>query len=480
MSRMSQNFTVFEKKITDHSFQIRLFLILFFFIIYILASLVPHYNFQTTAWDLGIFNQTIYNYAHGRIGPNTIMELNNTLGDHFELILFIISPLYWLFQSYTLLIVQIIAVILGGIGVYKLIKEKTKNETAALGAMAILYLFYGVFSAIVYDYHNNVVGAMMIPWIFYSLEKEKIKWYYLLLFIFLLAKENMALIGAAIGISLIIFSKKYRIRGVLTATISLAYFFLVVTVIMPHLSSGTYRHWDNYAALGSSPITALRNISVHPIKTAVMFFDQPRKLISWQYLLLAGGILLIFCPSMLVVAVPILAVKFLSNNPGHWGLSYQYSVELAPIVAIGVGLTLARLRPKRRLPILSLLLILNIIQIFTITFNEDKKITDLLSAGYYQSAEHSQVAAALSRIPKNASVSAQNTLVPHLTDRKNIFVFPVNHDSEYVILNTNSNRTLPIKNNEEYWNEIRKIYPKDYQLIFNRQGVLLFKKYENQ
>ncbi len=98
----------------SHKFLILILVV--FGIIYGLISLVNHYNFRTYALDLGLVNHAIYDYAHFRVNYSTLLldaSPMNFLGSHFTLLPLLFSPLYWLFGSYTLLIVQIAAVLFG-------------------------------------------------------------------------------------------------------------------------------------------------------------------------------------------------------------------------------------------------------------------------------------------------------------------------------------------------------------------------------
>src|SRR6185295_709951 len=113
-------------------FQRRLafFTLIFFGCIYALISWVNHYLFRTSAYDLGIYNQAIYHYAHLRINHPTIFDppITNFLSDHFDLVLPVISPLYYLFGSYTLLIVQVVVILIGGLGVFRYFKLKSTDD----------------------------------------------------------------------------------------------------------------------------------------------------------------------------------------------------------------------------------------------------------------------------------------------------------------------------------------------------------------
>ncbi|MFC7666757.1 DUF2079 domain-containing protein [Hymenobacter humi] len=78
-----------------------------------LLALVNHYLFRTFAYDLGIYNQALWDYAHLRPNVNSVMRYNNLFGDHFTLLQPLYAPLYWVFGSYTLLVVQIGLILVG-------------------------------------------------------------------------------------------------------------------------------------------------------------------------------------------------------------------------------------------------------------------------------------------------------------------------------------------------------------------------------
>ena len=110
-------------------------------IIFCSISLVNHYNFRTFGWDLGINNNAIYDYAHFRWNDCMIMQpqFNNVLSDHFSLLPIIFSPLYWVFGTYTMLIVQILGILWGGVGIYVYIRNLTNNHRLSL--LAVIHFF---------------------------------------------------------------------------------------------------------------------------------------------------------------------------------------------------------------------------------------------------------------------------------------------------------------------------------------------------
>src|SRR5271156_7162266 len=105
------------KNRTDFTIALRanrglLFTVIIFGIIYVLISFVNHFNFRTYALDLGLYNNALYSYSHFHWNNSSVMQSapENLLTDHFDIYLILFSPLSLIFGSYTLLVVQIVAV----------------------------------------------------------------------------------------------------------------------------------------------------------------------------------------------------------------------------------------------------------------------------------------------------------------------------------------------------------------------------------
>ncbi|MDQ4138935.1 MAG: DUF2079 domain-containing protein, partial [Bacteroidota bacterium] len=254
------------------SHKLLILILIFFGIIYGLISLVNHYNFRTYALDLGLVNHAVYDYAHFRVNYSTLLldaAPMNFLGSHFSLLPVLFSPLYWMLGSYTMLVVQIAAVLFGGIGIYVYCWHRTANAALPLIVTAQFYLMWGIYSALAFDYHDNVVGAMCLPWFLHYFDQKK----YLLATVFyvllVISKENMALWGIFIAIACLgkYFSDKSARKVALgLAFITTLYFIVVTSVIMPELNT-THRQFAQlirYQHLGNSIGSIAQYIVQHP------------------------------------------------------------------------------------------------------------------------------------------------------------------------------------------------------------------------
>ena len=133
-------------------------------VVYALISFVNQYLFRTYALDLGFYTHIMNDYAHFKVDDYFMFNRAtlNVLSDHFDLYLMILSPLVYIFGSYTLLVVQLVAVMLGGWGIFKLIGLYTDDEWIPVLASAVFLSSFGIIHAFSFDYHSNVLTAMML------------------------------------------------------------------------------------------------------------------------------------------------------------------------------------------------------------------------------------------------------------------------------------------------------------------------------
>ena len=333
-----------------------IFVVLGFGIIYSLISLVNHYCFRTYALDLGVFTNALYDYIHFQWNDSTVFKAvgDNLLADHFDLTLILFSPLSLIFGTYTLLIVQIVFILFGGVGVYAYFTLSKKTSSVALFAAFFFYAFFGVAAALSYDYHSNVIAATLVPWFFYLIKKNKIWMSAILLLLILVSKENISLWLVFICFGLAFeYRKNSHIRNylILAAVFSGIYFVFMTSFFMPKISNNSsYVHF-NYDALGNNYHEAVYYLISHPLAAFKVLFinhnNDPNgdfvKMELHVLMVISGLLFLIKKPQYLFMLIPIYFQKLFNNAPSVWGVGGQYCIEFAPIMAIGVFTVIADL-----------------------------------------------------------------------------------------------------------------------------------------
>ncbi|HXU26468.1 MAG TPA: DUF2079 domain-containing protein [Bacteroidia bacterium] len=424
-----------------------------FLIVYSLICFVNHYNFRTYSLDLGIYTRAVYDYAHCHFNYAEIFKTQkeNILGDHFDPILILISPLYYLFGTYVLLVVQIAFIHVGAFGVYKIAAQQLQSKKLALITITSFLAFYGILSALSFDVHTNVFAAMLIPWLFYFFTNSNWRNMFIAATLVLICKENMALWLIFIGFGLAwLYYKERQKRNIalIISLISVIYFVGITMVIMPALSvNGSYAHM-HYAVLGNSFSEILGNLFKHPLTAIAILFKNHSsdsacdyyKIETHIFVLLSGGFLLFLKPQYLLMLVPIYFQKMFHNSPIIWSVSMHYNIEFAPILILCFIAILSNLKSERKQLIFSLIYLALTVAVtirlcdHTIGFVDKTRIRFYQADHYESDFDNKVVYADLKKIPTNAVVSAENMFVPHLTDRKMVYQYPIVKNAQYILL----------------------------------------------
>lgn len=445
-------------------------------VLYALISLVNHYLFKTYALDLGLYTHALYDYAHFRMADCSLFrpQAQNLFSDHFDLYLPLLSPLVYVFGSYTLLLVQIVAALLGGWGVYKLISLYTDDGLMPVLAASVFFVSFGVIHAIAFDYHSNVLTAMMLPWLLYFLKQRRFAMASVFVVLFVIGKENMSLWLFFIAIALMWDyrkDKKALWHLVAYATFSLAYFFIINMIVMPRIG-GSGAGFARYAHLGDNYVDIAGSLLAHPWETLKLFFTNTMGYSKFDgvkqefYIcaLASGMLFTLLKPNYLLMLAPLLAQKMLAVDPNFWGISFQYSVEFVPVLVVSSFLVLVKLKNAKWRKALGFVLLLSTVltTFYTIGVPKSTILVDQLcvyQGRHYEQKEFDVHYAynVIDRIPDDASVCAITSFVPHLAMRDTIRNFANTKDvrTDYVLITApyfeyERQGVLVLKNRDEY------------------------------
>lgn len=469
--------------------------LLLFGLIYGVISLVNHAQFRTYALDLGLYTNSLYDYAHGQFSDGSLIlekgQTFNQLADHFDLYLVLFAPFGYLLKEQTLLWIQLIFILLGGIGVYRYFKDSDVNDLSSVGATLLYFVFFGTFAAVSFDYHSNTVAAALVPWFLLNVRKQKwINASVLLLFLWI-GKENMSLWLTFIcigGLFLPQLKRSQRIFFGTSALLSLIVFIAITQMIMPLLTpGGKYLHF-HYSILGSDAKEALIYLASNPIQGLRLLFtnhsEDPSgdfvKLELFILLTLSGLPFLLKRPQYLIMLLPILAQKLYHDRIGIWGVNGQYAIEFAPILAIGVFEAIRSLKlSNKKHVIYSVCILAGLSTLRTMdrtVFYTDKARLRIYQAKHYQRPyDISPVMNALNQIPKDVAVSAQSPFTAHLAWRDKCYQFPKVADAQFLLLNKHE-VTYPLSQTQFNAKLERLLAEDNWEILFEEKGTYLFKR----
>lgn len=457
------------------------FLILAFFALYSALSIGKHLRFETSAADLGIYGQSVWHYSRFEVPFSSIKNLNQ-LGDHFNPTLALLTPIYWIYPSVTsLLLSQSFLVSLGALPLFWFAREKLGLLFALILSFAYL-VFPGIQSGIDFNFHPEVIAATWISFSIYFFFKRKLLLYFIFLVLALFSKEDIAPIFLGLGIYSI-FIKKWIKVGLVTSILSLLWFWLSTSILMPYFLGSNIEFFtisskasNVFSILFSNPVTFFKNL-IFPL-------DK----IETVYTLFASfAFFPLFSPLSWLTTPATFINRFFSDDWARWSTHFQYSATIAPLLAISAILGIENLRKffkKNSFENIKKFLILAIF-LGTILANRPGWDPPFITPPTQQifrrsfwilSENQKQVHEVLKIIPPRASVATNTVYVPHLLNRQKILEFPnVWEEPEIYFLTTfNLYPDETLKKFEEKIDELKK--DKKYELVFEKDGILLFRR----
>ncbi|HEX6123337.1 MAG TPA: DUF2079 domain-containing protein, partial [Ktedonobacterales bacterium] len=437
-----------------------------------------HDALLTHAEDLGIMDQALWNTTHGALLHQTICNSvsdRNCLGDisrfaiHFEPIMLPLALLYRLASTpKTLQFLQAAIVACGAFPAYWLAARRLRSVFAGV-AFAALYLLYPALqAAVTFDFHAVTLSAAFLMFALYFLLARDDRGLLIACVLALATKEEVVLEVALIGLSAGVFQRRWRTAGGLLA---LSAIWLLLEVFIMHQASplGYSPTATRYAALGHSPLEVAAYLLTHPLTVLQRYVFEPRHLYYLRTLLAPTLYLALASPLALLIAVPVLAINLLSGDPAMYSGVYQYSAELVPIVLFaaiesvallaGLGGWLAahaaprvegwlwrrpRLGARGRAwlgsPAPARVVMLGLVAATLLAGLRAQRLHGYtpITQGFSWPAlaTHARLGGDLAQlIPPAASVSAQSDLVPHLSQRRHVYLFPYQQDTaDYIFL----------------------------------------------
>lgn len=403
-------------------------------LVFAVISLVNHERFLTFGWDLGFYDQTVWQYSKFTIPYSTFVDLP-ALGERFSPILVFFAPFYWLFaDARVLLLGQALFAALAALPIYYVGKLLTKSAFVGFVVSTSYLSFIGLQRAVFFDFHPDTLIPFFIALVllFALLNKENLSLFFS--FLLLLHKEWVGLLVAALGLMFIVQKKKSL--GVKTLLLGVVGFVLTIYMVILPLG-GSQSQALNLGFLGKTPLDAAKYAIGNPLSLLSKLFnpfDKLKTVISsfWPFAFLP-----LLAPSTLIPILAQFAVRFLDEtHKQSWTLRFHYSASLAPLMAYGAAMGIGIVKRKK----LASLILLSASILGMIVFHAP--IFSLFKSSFYFEQQWiSNNREILSLVPEHVAVAAQNNLVPHLSTREKIYPLPKILDAQYLVVDLHENQS---------------------------------------
>ncbi len=402
--------------------------------IFSFITVTRHLTLLTHALDLGYYVQLTWNLARGR-GPLVSLPEMNAWGDHLSPIMYLLAPLFWVAPgAVALLVVQAVALAVGALAVFGIAARRLGDERPA-AVFALLYLVNPSLHGInVRDFH---AAALVIPLLLaaiYFAERDSPSLFTLAVVLALGTREDATIPVVGLGVWLAVAKRRWLWGGV-TAVAAVALLVVDTRWLIPYLRGAPYPHLGRYAHLGRSVPEIVAALLLHPFRTLGALWSWPR--LSYLGFLLGPLVLLpLLAPAELLALLPALLENLLGQDPVLFYHRTQYQSFVLPFLmngAIAGYARLARARPGPWPP-----RALTAAMISSLAFTSPT-VNDLAVRRFWPRAEHRQAWEAMAQVPRDASISAQDQYVAHLSLRPLVFVFPVSLEkAQYALVNAES------------------------------------------
>ena len=207
---------------------------------FLVATSLLQHRALGTGYDLGIYDQTVWNLSQGRIWMTTLVYETGGFYDHFEPILLLFVPLYWLWSDVrVLLIVQSIVLALGAVPIYLYAHYRFKTwhyrNLLALVIAAAYLVYPAMHNANLNDFHEVSLLPPLLGFALYGLltGRPRVTWVFLALC--LMVKEDFSVTFLMFGLFIMIFKPTgFRRRdGAIVAGIAVVWMLMVLYVLYP-------------------------------------------------------------------------------------------------------------------------------------------------------------------------------------------------------------------------------------------------------
>lgn len=451
-------------KLSDRKLKIILAVFIIINFLYLLTLLLLRvYLFKCPTFDFGIFVQ-MFHYMKNEFIPYTTCERDKLLSHftiHFSPIYYFILPFYMVFTSpYTLIVVQLIAVLSGIIPVYLMCRNKKASNIATL-AMCLAYLFYPTLrGGLFFDFHENKFLAPLVLWLLYFFElekfgKKKLMGITVFTFLILMVKEDAPIYTTCIGLFEMFYKsdKRDKIAGFSIAVFSVIYFFVVFHFMGIYGDAGSaITSFGRYENLMVSDYDGVPKLVLNMLKNPAYVIKQlmtaeKLEFILWMFLPV------LFLPfrtrkiSSLILLIPLVVLNLLSNYGYQHSIYYQYAYASGVLVLYAAFLELSKMKGIRGqafsicMIVMSLLMSISCISDRSVYYNDYVR--------YHEKVD--EVRELLEKIPKEASVSSSTFYLPVIAQRNEIYRHKTGDETDYIVLTlSDSEKDINLREADEY------------------------------
>ena len=405
--------------------------------------------------DQGIFNQIFWNGTHGQFFQGTLSSGESAavlfggqvpdvsyqrLGQHFTPIHLLWLPIYYLLpDSATLLVLQVTLVTAGGMALYALAQQRL-SEQVSLWITLGYFCAQSVIAPHLANFHDFAQIPLFVFLLLLAVERQQWIWAIAATLIVFLCREDVGIILFGFGLYFLL-SRRHPWFGSGLCVASVAHLVITTTLLMPLFSEEVGTNflafsYANYVTGEASTVDLLLAFLRRPDRVLVDLFLP---LGSTVRFLLGHWLPLLFVPAIspaawICTAPPLATLLLRSDTEIALSMQLRYTVMIVPGMFYGAVMWWSHHGQKlsrRTRSFWAACLCLSLL--FTFTLNPSRTwsfiIPDSVNPWVHltltkQWGHANEVRSLLTQIPPEASVSATDNLLPHVSGRRAALRFP--------------------------------------------------------
>lgn len=410
-----------------------------------IVTVCRYLSHVTSTYDFGIFAQMFYSMKT-RLTPVTTCERDMALS-HFAIHLspayYLLLPFYWIAPSpITLQVLQAALLASGILPLYKLCRLKGCSPAVTLCLGAAYCLSPALMGGCFYDIHENFMLAPLLLWLLWALSAQKRPWLVgLIALATLLVKEDAAVYVACVGLYWLLDKRQVK-RGAALLAGSVAYFAFALLILKAQGHGVMTNRYDNFISNDSlGLLSVFHTLLVDPAYLISQVFTQEKLIFTLSMLVpLAFAPAMLRRPGQLALWIPFVLVNLMSNYPYQHSIYFQYVFGSMALLLYLAMENLPGLPCRWRRTVALSMALASLFFHLGLVFQR----SGILNSYLANRELHHQIDTALAQIPSSASVTATTYLLPQVSQRDEVYMYPSTHDSEYLVIDTRPGRITEI------------------------------------
>ena len=422
--------------------------VLFFLttVIFGFLTSLKYRTYSNFTFDFGIFSQMFERMASTGV-PSTTVErsyMMSHFGVHFSPIFYLFLPGYYIFRSPIYLFYIQSAAVAAGVFAVWLISGKLGLSGKLTVAFELIYAFYPcLINGTFYDFHENKFLTTIILFLFYFILSRNLIWTGVFSLLLLSVKEDAAIYLIVIALFVMINRKEF-VRGGVMLAMAIVYFIIAQQIVSSLGSEGVMidrlgDYFINDEHNFFSVFKALFFDIGHMLRQ--VFSAEKIPFILWMFLPVLFTPFMTKKISSLILLLPILPINLMQSWQYQYDVNFQYTYGVAALILISAIFVIVGLKGNvRRAVVLTSLCLCAVMAAALLV----PKVKSVFSFMEYTAATRAEVDELIDEVPADATVTATDSLVPHLYKVEWLYTmpdyYPANRDkpidTDYFVIDT--------------------------------------------